>query len=198
MNAQQVINSLEGKVVVGIDEVGRGCWAGPLVVGAVIIDKPIKDLADSKNLAKAMRKKISGDIRQVCTAYSTGWVTAAEIDELGLTLATTLAIKRATENISEYDLILIDGSINYLPNNPKSLNLIKADSLLPAVSAASILAKVARDEYMEEQALNYRNYGFESNVGYGTAKHKQAILDHGITPLHRKSYKPVKSLAGLV
>ena len=197
MTKQQILNSLAGKIVVGIDEVGRGSWAGPLVVGAVILNEYIEGLADSKIMAKAHRSEIAAFIRNRSLACSTGWVSPSEVDKLGLTKATSLAILRAIETIKVYDHLVIDGSINYLVGNPKSLNLVKADSLVPAVSAASILAKVARDEYMTEQALVYPNYGFESHVGYGTVKHKKALVDYGITPLHRKSYKPVKLLMGI-
>lgn len=180
------------KLIVGIDEVGRGSWAGPLVVGAVILQNNIEDLADSKILSKVQRQYLALQIHQHATAVSTGWVEPSEVDALGLTAATQLAIVRAIESIHQYDEIIIDGSINFLPLNAKARSLIKADSLVPAVSAASIIAKVARDDYMAEQDLLYPQYGFGSHVGYGTAKHKQALVDHGVTPLHRLSYKPIK------
>lgn len=197
MNKQQILSNPAGKVIIGIDEVGRGSWAGPLVVGAVILDQEIVGIADSKTIDKKRRREIAQTIRQRCVAASTGWVSPAEVDELGLTKATTLAINRAIEDIKIYDCIIIDGSINFLKENLKAFNVIKADALVPAVSAASIVAKVARDEYMAEQALIYPDYGFDSHVGYGTARHKKALIDYGITSLHRKSYKPVKAFVGL-
>lgn len=180
------------KLIIGIDEVGRGSWAGPLVVGAVILQSEIVGLADSKILTRAQRREVALRIHQSAIAASTGWVEASEVDELGLTAATQLAITRAIKSIHSYDEIIIDGSINFLPHNAKAKALVKADALVPAVSAASIIAKVARDDYMAEQDLIYPNYGFESHVGYGTAKHRQALIDYGVTSLHRLGYKPVR------
>ncbi len=180
------------KLIIGIDEVGRGCWAGPLVVGAVILEKPILGLVDSKTITRSKRTLLAQQIKVESLAHSTGWVTASEVDTLGLTAATTLAIKRAIDAMTDYDQIIIDGSFNYLPNNPKARALIKADGSVPCVSAASILAKVARDDYMIEQTTNYPMYGFDKHVGYGTAQHRAAIIDYGVTPLHRISYKPIQ------
>lgn len=180
------------RLIVGIDEVGRGSWAGPLVVGAVILQSEIVGLADSKILTKAQRGELALLIHKNAVAASTGWVEAAEVDALGLTAATELAITRAVKSIYYYDEIIIDGSINFLPHNAKARALVKADASVPAVSAASIIAKVARDDYMAEQDLIFPDYGFGSHVGYGTARHRQALIDHGITSLHRLSYKPVK------
>lgn len=196
MNEEKILKKLRGKIVVGIDEVGRGSWAGPLVVGAVILNEEIAGVADSKVVSKRRRSEVAKLIRQSCLACSTGWVSSSEVDELGLTKATELAIKRAIEDIKDYDYIVVDGSINYIKDNSKSFNLIRADSLIDAVSAASIIAKVARDEYMEEQAMFFPGYGFDSHVGYGTVAHRRAIIDHGVTPLHRKSYKPIQAMIG--
>lgn len=182
------------KLIVGIDEVGRGCWAGPLVVGAVILSKELIGLTDSKALSISQRTRLSQLVHEQALVCSTGWVSPLEVDQLGLTAATTLAIERAIKEINVYDEIIIDGSINFLPGNAKVTTLVKADALVPAVSAASIIAKVARDEYMAEQSLHYPEYGFESHVGYGTARHRQALIDHGVTPLHRMSYKPIKAI----
>lgn len=180
------------KLIIGIDEVGRGSWAGPLVVGAVILQSEIVGLADSKVLTKTQRRELALLVHKNAVAASTGWVEASEVDALGLTAATQLAIVRAIESIHNYDEIIIDGSINFLPQNTKAKALVRADALVPAVSAASIIAKVARDDYMAEQDLIFPDYGFGSHVGYGTARHKQALIDHGITSLHRLTYKPVK------
>lgn len=178
--------------IVGIDEVGRGCWAGPLVVGAVQLREPIEGLADSKKLTKKNREVLSGQIHK-SAVVGLGWVEATEVDELGLTKATILGSKRAMESILEpYDKIIIDGNINYLPDNPKSRCLTKADDTVPAVSAASIVAKVARDQYMKNESVKYKGYGFEYHVGYGTARHRDALSLYGITPLHRRSFKPVR------
>jgi len=182
-------------VSVGVDEVGRGSWAGPLVVGAVSLSSRLAGLKDSKKLNKAQRLILDGKIRRISAAYGLGWVWPEELDNLGLTLGTTLAITRALEQIKiDYDEIIIDGHINFLADNPKSRTLIKADSLIPCVSAASILAKVARDKYMEQMSKEYPDYGFGRHVGYGTKLHIDMITKHGICDLHRKSYKPIRSL----
>jgi ribonuclease HII len=124
-----------------------------------------------------------------------GWAAAAEVDELGLTEAVRLAMERALEQIEvRYDQIIIDGNLNYFPGNPKAQALIKADDTVPAVSAASIVAKVARDEYMRQVCADYPGYGFEQHVGYGTALHLERLKLHGVSALHRRSFKPVQAL----
>ncbi len=179
-------------ITVGIDEVGRGCWAGPLVAGAVILDAPIAGLRDSKKLSAKKRELLSHEIHLMAKAVGIGWVSPQEVDALGLTAAVGLAMQRALEQITEtYDEIIIDGDYNFFPDNPLARTLIKADDLIPAVSAASIVAKVARDQYMYTAGLDYPNYGFEKHVGYGTAFHINALGLYGVTPLHRMSYKPV-------
>lgn len=180
-------------VVVGIDEAGRGCWAGPLVAAAVVLDKPIPGLNDSKVLTKTRRHCLDEAIRQEALAYGIGWVFPEEIDEFGLTAATSKAMAAALAMIDlPYDEIIIDGNLNYLPGVAGVKTLIKADSLVPAVSAASILAKVARDNYMMEAALKFPHYEFDRHVGYGTALHLEKLALHGPCQLHRLSYKPVK------
>jgi ribonuclease HII len=179
--------------ILGIDEVGRGAWAGPLVVGAVILgDYQIDGLTDSKLLSKISRQEFARLIQASAVSAALGWVESSEIDEIGLTKATELGIWRALEGIDcAYSDIIIDGSINYLKDYKNSKCIIKADHTVPAVSAASIIAKVARDEYMHKLAVKYPGYGFESHVGYGTKKHSQAIDTHGVTDFHRLSFKPV-------
>lgn len=179
----------------GIDEVGRGCWAGPLVVGAVILKSPFEGLKDSKQLTKKQREALSAKIYDKALAYGLGWVTATEIDELGLTAATALAMRRALELIqADYDEIIIDGIVNFLSDNPKARAVPKADDTIAVVSAASIIAKVARDNYMTEAALRHPHYGFETHVGYGTALHQEKLRLHGVCELHRRSFKPVQAL----
>lgn len=188
------------RIIVGIDEVGRGCWAGPLVAGAVAlpVDFVLQHnaswlLADSKILSREQRRQSDAAIRQLASTVGLGWVTAAEVDELGLTLAVGLAMRRALATIDpSYDDLVIDGSYNFLPDNPKARTIIKADASVPAVSAASIVAKVARDQFMAEQAHRFPDYGFETHVGYGTKRHIEALHRHGICELHRKSFRPVR------
>ncbi len=180
-------------LVVGIDEVGRGCWAGPLVAGAVLLNQPIPGLKDSKKLSAKRRQELAEVIKQTAT-YGLGWVTPSEVDNLGLTAAVALAMERAIKQIhGTYDSIIIDGDYNFLPNYSSASTLVKADDLIPAVSAASILAKVARDYYMALASKKYPGYGFEKHVGYGTKQHSLALAELGVTPLHRKSYKPIKA-----
>lgn len=182
-------------MIVGIDEVGRGCWAGPLVAGAVLLEEMIPGLRDSKKLSKRQRGLIAPLIYEQALAVGIGWVSAVEVDGLGLTKAVRLAMQRALQQIRlPYDEIIIDGSFNFLYDEPKASNLVKADDLVPAVSAASIIAKVVRDQYMAEIAVKYPAYGFEKHVGYGTAQHIQALKTHGVTPQHRTTYKPVAAL----
>ena len=182
-------------LTVGIDEVGRGCWAGPLVAGAVLLAKPIPGLRDSKKLSKKQRELLTMQIEQSALGIGIGWVAAKEVDDIGLTAAVRLAMARALEQITaRYDEIIIDGSFNFFPDNPKASALVKADDLVPAVSAASIVAKVARDNYMTELAVEFPEYGFEKHVGYGTAVHLAALRAHGVTEHQRKSYKPIAAL----
>lgn len=183
-------------MILGIDEVGRGPWAGPLVIGAVVFgDGVIEGLTDSKKLTKKRREELNIVIRRQASGFGLGWVSAAEIDEIGLSAALVLATKRAVEQINvPYHEIIIDGTINFLSDTSKAqyvTTLKKADLLIPSVSAASIIAKVARDNYMTQQAEIYPEYMFESHVGYGTAVHREAIDKFGVTPLHRLSFAPL-------
>lgn len=183
-------------MILGIDEVGRGPWAGPLVVGAVVLGgMTIDGLTDSKKLSKKRREELDVIIREQAAGYGLGWVHADEIDTLGLSEALRLATRRAVERIkTSYHEIIIDGTINFLDGTSKGQyvkTMAKADLLVPSVSAASIIAKVARDNYMAEQDGIYEGYKFASHVGYGTAAHRAAIEKHGVTPLHRLSFAPL-------
>lgn len=182
--------------VLGIDEVGRGCWAGPLVVGAVVLGvQAIEGLADSKKLTKKQRQVVYDALVASDAAIGLGWVSAQEIDQHGLSWSLVEGTKRAVASItSPYHEIIIDGTINFLQDTSKGAyvtTLPKADDLIPCVSAASIAAKVARDTYMVQQAQYYPHYGFAGNAGYGVKKHREAIDAHGVTPLHRLSFAPL-------
>lgn len=180
-------------ITVGIDEVGRGCWAGPLVAGAAILHGPIEGLNDSKVLSKKRRNELIKLIEQNAEV-SLGWVTPAEVDELGLTEAVRLAMQRAIDGLTTpYDEVIIDGNYNYLPHVVGSKAVIKADGSVPAVSAASIVAKVARDTYMEQLEERYAHWQFDRHVGYGTAAHVAALKEFGVSDIHRLSYKPIKA-----
>lgn len=180
--------------IVGIDEVGRGCWAGPVVAGAVMLAEPLAGLKDSKLLTKAQREKLAVAIHEQALAVGLGWVDAIELDTVGLTAAVGLAMQRALAQISvPFDQVIIDGNYDFLPGEPRAITMVKADATVPAVSAASIVAKVARDAYMRDAANAHPAYGFEKHVGYGTALHAQMLKLHGVTELHRHSFKPVRA-----
>ncbi|QQS19667.1 ribonuclease HII [Candidatus Saccharibacteria bacterium] len=212
-------------VTVGLDEVGRGCWAGPLVAAAVAMNDQqdiVTGLRDSKKLSKKQRERLDSDIRSQVKAYGVGWVAPSEIDSLGLTQSVQLAMLRAMNELNktcpEYDEIIIDGNYNFLANcerldlahNPQGVRnskndvrgltyhnvrtMVGADDKVPAVSAASIIAKVARDTYMCELAIKYPEYLFEKHVGYGTAAHAAALKKHGVTDEHRTSFAPIRAL----
>ena len=183
-------------MILGIDEVGRGCWAGPLVVGAVVLGgAQIDGLTDSKKLSKKRRQTLSQEIFDKAQAVGLGWVSAAIIDEIGLSRALRLATKLAVKEIkSPFHEIILDGTVNFLTDTPLENHVAlmpKADLLVPSVSAASIVAKVARDDYMTQQAAAYPGYGFDKHVGYGTAAHRQAIDRLGVCPEHRLSFSPL-------
>ncbi len=183
-------------MILGIDEVGRGPWAGPLVVGAVVLGgEQIEGLTDSKKLSKKRRAILAEEIYQKAAGLGLGFVHAREIDEIGLSEALRVATVRAASQVScVYNEIIIDGTVNFLSETGKGqyvTTLKKADLLVPSVSAASIIAKVARDTYMEEMTEQYPDYGFEKHVGYGTAVHRAAIERYGVTPLHRLSFAPL-------
>lgn len=183
-------------MILGIDEVGRGPWAGPLVVGAVVLGCEIEGLTDSKKLSAKRREELNEEILRNASAVGLGWVSASEIDEVGLSDALKLATKRAVRQIeTPFHEIIIDGTINFLTDTPLASHVTtikKADLLIPSVSAASIVAKVARDKYMAEQGDVYPEYGFASHVGYGTAKHVAVIEKYGVTPEHRLSFAPLR------
>lgn len=183
--------------VIGIDEVGRGCWAGPLLVVAArqISDLPA-GLKDSKLLSKRRREVLSFDI-ELCCDIGEGWVQPAEIDHLGLTESMRLGTARALKALQAQpdEKIIFDGNINYCDSAfVKASAVIDADALFPIVSAASIYAKVKRDNYMAGLPVRYQVYDFASHVGYGTKRHTELLKKHGVSDQHRRSFKPVKAL----
>ena len=191
-------------MILGIDEVGRGPGAGPLVVGAVILGgTETEGLDDSKKLTKKRREALDGVIREQAAAWALGWVSARELDDVGMSQALRLATRRAVKQVQAqckeknlaFDEIIIDGTVNFLADTALERYvtvMAKADGLIPSVSAASIIAKVARDQFMAEQDMVYPGYGFASNAGYGVAKHRTAIERLGVTPLHRLSFAPLQ------
>lgn len=190
-------------ITIGIDEVGRGSIAGPLLIGAVALDTDIKcpdDIRDSKKLSKKKRRLMAAWVKQNSLSYGLGWVTAPEIDTLGMTKSLKLAARRAYNQLSDEaktraEQIAIDGNIMML-DDPRSFTIIKGDNKVKAISAASIIAKVTRDYYMvHEVAPKYPAYGFDRHVGYGTDMHRSAIKKYGPIPgLHRYTFQPIKSM----
>lgn len=184
-------------MILGIDEAGRGPWAGPLVVGAVVLGGvQIEELTDSKKLSKKKREMLYGEIIEKAVAYASGWVTATELDEIGMSAALRLASRRAVEQITvPYSEIIIDGTVNFLADTGKGgyvQTMPKADLLVPSVSAASIVAKVERDRYMTKLDEKYPGYGFGTHAGYGVAKHREAIDKLGVIVEHRLSFAPLQ------
>jgi ribonuclease HII len=181
--------------MIGIDEVGRGAWAGPLLVVAArqLSDLP-EGLTDSKLLSADQREKFHSLIIESC-AFGEGWVTAEEIDEMKLSKALKMGVSRALKAINALPIeeIIMDGSVNYVDNiYIESKCQIKADVSVPVVSAASIYAKVVRDKFMKNLAKKYPDFGFDAHVGYGTKKHVEAISSFGaLSGVHRLSFKPV-------
>ena len=195
--------------ILGIDEVGRGPLAGPLVVGAVILPEPIRpewvdELRDSKKLSVKKRERLS-DLILAEAHVGLGWVSAKELDTVGVSEALKLATCRAVKSVQalhvNFSQIVIDGKVNFLAGTALEKyvsTVVKADDLIKEVSAASIVAKVARDKYMCEIANIYSGYGFEKNVGYGTAAHIKALNELGVCPEHRHSYEPIVTMTGFI
>ena len=185
------------KSLIGIDEVGRGCWAGPLVAAAVEFDDDVEivGLTDSKKLTAKRRAFLIHEIQAKAISIGVGWVFPKEINVLGLTETVRLAMQKAIDQIHlSGQKIVIDGNYNYLPHIQNSSAVVKADGILQAASAASVIAKVLRDEYMVQLALKYPDYGFENHVGYGTFVHRLALEKYGVLPVHRIQYKPIKKI----
>lgn len=179
------------KYIAGIDEAGRGPLAGPVVIGCVIM-KPesfIEYVNDSKKLSETKREMLYEKITQEAVAWSTGIVDEKEIDKLNILNATKKALTDAIDKLEvKPDVILVDALDKIDTKGIKYISVIKGDAKIYSISAASIIAKVTRDRIMKEYDEVYPQYGFAGHKGYGTAKHIQAIKEHGICPLHRKTF----------
>ncbi len=180
-------------LVAGVDEAGRGPLAGPVVAAAVILDDlhPIAGLADSKKLTAARREKLYDEIRAKALCCSIAEASVEEIDTLNILQATLLAMRRAVEGLRlKPAKVLVDG--NRLPVlDVLAEAIVKGDATVPAISAASILAKVHRDRWCAEYDREFPQYGFAAHKGYGTAVHLAALREHGACPQHRKTFSPV-------
>lgn len=187
------------QLIAGVDEVGRGPLVGAVVTAAVILDpnKPIQGLADSKKLSEKKRLLLAEEIKEKALSWSLGRAEPEEIDELNILHATMLAMQRAVAGLHiQPDFVLVDG--NRIPQlTMPAQAVVKGDSLVQEISAASILAKVARDLEMDELDKQYPNYGFAKHKGYPTKLHFEKLEEFGATPFHRKSFTPVKKILGL-
>ncbi|MBV8666181.1 MAG: ribonuclease HII [Burkholderiaceae bacterium] len=187
---------LSNELICGVDEAGRGPLAGPVFAAAVILDpaKPIAGLRDSKKLSEAKRDELAVQIKQHAMAWAIAQCSEQEIDTLNILQATMLAMRRAVEGLKpQPTLALIDG--NRCPVMPfRSEAIVKGDDKVEAISAASILAKTARDAALLELHRAYPQYAFDQHKGYPTALHLERLREHGVSPVHRKSYAPVRAL----
>jgi ribonuclease HII len=179
----------------GVDEAGRGPLAGDVYAAAVILDSryPIDGLADSKVLSEKKRELLAELIQARALCWSVGIATVEEIDRLNILQATLLAMKRAVEGLSiQPELAWVDG--NQSPRlNCRVQTIIKGDALIPAISAASILAKTARDHDLKRLHMRYPQYAFDQHKGYGTALHMARLKQYGPSPVHRRSFAPVRA-----
>lgn len=180
--------------IAGVDEVGRGPLAGPVITAAVILNGPIAGVTDSKKLTAKRRKQLSIEISEKALCYAYGRAEIEEIDRLNIHHATLLAMKRAIEALPIIPTsVMVDGL--YTPNVEMPCQaIIKGDSLIEAIGAASILAKVMRDEEMERMDVLYPEYGFAGHKGYPTEMHRAALKQWGACPIHRRSFAPVKEV----
>ena len=196
MKQESLIYNHNVNLIAGVDEVGRGPLAGPVVTAAVILDdkNPIEGLTDSKKLTERQRDEFAEEIKQKAIAWSLGRAEVEEIDEINILQATLLAMQRAVAGLTpKPDYVLVDG--NRCPKfHCPAEAIIKGDLHVSVISAASIIAKVARDQEMQQLDQQYPGYGLHSHKGYPTKMHIAALEQLGVTPIHRRSYGPVKKL----
>jgi len=196
LNFEQQANYEGFRFIAGVDEVGRGCLAGAVVAAAVILDisKPLPEgLNDSKKISAKIREQISEEIKQNCLAYSIGQIEAEEIDRINILQATKKAMRLAIENLNpRADFLLIDAlQLKELDLPQKAI--IHGDAISASIAAASIIAKVYRDNLMRELDKTYPEYGFAKHAGYGTKMHFEALRKFGACAIHRKTFRGVVS-----
>lgn len=188
--------------IMGFDEAGRGTWAGPVVAGAVCLPPDRKDLSkllkgvrDSKQMTPRQRTQLVERIKEIALAWGIGSASSTEIDKLGIVPATWLAMKRALKQSKyEPDCLLMDSLVWPEMKHIPQISIVKGDSLSLSIAAASVLAKVWRDEHMQRLDEQYPQYGFGKHKGYGTAAHMTALKQHGPCPLHRMTFAPIREL----
>ena len=187
--------NVENRCVAGVDEVGRGCLAGEVLAAAVILGRNLPiGITDSKKLSKTKREALAVEIKATARAWFIARASVEEIDHINIFEASMLAMRRAVDGLSlTVDLVLVDG--NHLPRwSYKAKAVIRGDAIEPAIAAASILAKVQRDAELVALDTEYPGYGFVRHKGYPTREHIAALNRLGVTPIHRKSFAPVKRL----
>ncbi len=190
--------TMTSMIICGVDEAGRGPLAGAVYAAAVILDpaRPINGLADSKTLSEKKREMLSEAIKQNALAWAIAFADVEEIDSINILQASLLAMRRAVEALKvEPQRVLVDGLHCPKIGYPTEA-IVKGDSKVPAIAAASILAKTARDEEMRQLDILYPQYAFARHKGYPTAEHMQLLVQHGVSPVHRRSYAPVRKLLG--
>lgn len=185
-------------VVVGLDEVGRGSWAGPLTVGAAVVpqDRRVYKVRDSKQLSEAEREALFERIAEWCTTWAVGHASVEECDSLGMSAAQRLAADRALDGLglaAEPDKVLLDGKWDFVSRGT-TIKLVKGDARCLSIAAASILAKVTRDRMMRGESLHHPGYDFDLNKGYPCPRHKLALAAYGPTAIHRRSWVFMEAL----
>ena len=189
-SAEQELWTAGHDVVVGVDEVGRGAWAGPLMVGAAVLPRArrVNGVRDSKMLTEAEREALFDRIAEWCVAWSVGHASQQECDELGMSAAQRLAARRALDGLGvEPDQVLVDGNWDFVGGG-RTRRIVKGDATCLSIAAASILAKVTRDRIMRAEARSFPGYDFELNKGYPCPRHKVALQAWGPTSIHRRSW----------
>ena len=178
------------EVVVGIDEVGRGAWAGPLTLGAAVLprDRRVNGIRDSKQLTEARREQLYPRVTEWCSDWAVGHATAAECDRIGMSAAQRLAARRALEGLGvEADVVLVDGNWDFVGNG-RTRTVVRGDATCLSIAAASIVAKVTRDRMMRAASTDHPGYDFELNKGYPCPRHQLALKGYGPTAIHRRSW----------
>ena len=191
-----MLGELDARTLCGVDEAGRGPLAGPVFAAAVVLDpsRPIDGLRDSKKLNEVQRERLALEIKHKARAWSIAFASEQEIDAINILQATMLAMRRAVEGLTAMpSLALVDGNRCPVLTMPVHA-VVKGDDLVPAISAASILAKTARDALLMELHEAYPGYGFDQHKGYPTALHLERLRQYGASPVHRRSFGPVRAL----